>query len=116
MTPAVQSGERQIVMKVLMICGSARQASNSSLALDEMKKIFESEGIDAETVTVGNGAVHGRIGCGACMRACTFKAIVAGEKPGERYTIRGERCDECGNCYLACPVSAIKTRRELQEA
>ena len=50
------------------------------------------------------------------MRACTFKAIVAGEKPGERYTIRGERCDECGNCYLACPVSAIKTRRELQEA
>jgi ferredoxin len=56
------------------------------------------------------------IGCGACMRACTFKAIVAGEKPGERYTIRGERCDECGNCYLACPVSAIKTRRELQEA
>ena len=68
MTPAVQSGERQIVMKVLMICGSARKASNSSLALDEMKKIFESEGIDAETVTVGKDAVHGCIGCGACKK------------------------------------------------
>ena len=33
-----------------------------------MKKIFESEGIDAETVTVGNGAVHGCIGCGACKK------------------------------------------------
>jgi ferredoxin len=42
-------------------------------------------------------------GCGACMEACTFKAI----KAGNPYTIIGERCDECGSCMPACPEGAI---------
>ncbi len=44
------------------------------------------------------------IACGACAEACTFKAIV----PGETYSIRGERCDECGNCFHACPAGAVQ--------
>ena len=41
-------------MKVLIINGSPRANGNTSVALEEMKKIFNAEGIGAETVQVGN--------------------------------------------------------------
>ena len=43
------------------------------------------------------------IGCGKCQSVCSFDAIV----PGSPYRIMGNRCDECGNCYVNCPVGAI---------
>lgn len=43
------------------------------------------------------------IGCGKCLTACSFDAIV----PGTPYKILGNRCDECGNCYLSCPAGAV---------
>jgi len=43
------------------------------------------------------------IACGKCAKVCTFDAIV----PGDKYSINGNRCDECGNCYTNCPVGAI---------
>ena len=45
-------------MKVLMINGSPRANGNTAIALDEMKKVFESEGVDVEVVQVGNKAVR----------------------------------------------------------
>ena len=47
------------------------------------------------------------VGCGKCMKACTFRAI---RREGERCVIDGERCDECGNCWLVCPAGAIRHR------
>ncbi len=44
------------------------------------------------------------ISCGACKRKCSFLAI--NETDGT-YTIDTHRCDECGDCYLVCPVQAI---------
>lgn len=41
-------------MKVLMINGSPRKDGNTSVALGEMKKVFEAEGVEAEIVQVGN--------------------------------------------------------------
>ncbi len=49
------------------------------------------------------------IACGACLAACTFKAI----SEGAVYSINKSRCDECGSCRLACPVSAIELRKRL---
>ncbi|MGL4362955.1 MAG: 4Fe-4S binding protein [Cellulosilyticaceae bacterium] len=46
------------------------------------------------------------IGCGQCLKKCTFDAIESG-KP---YVILGNRCDECGTCYTICPVKAIQTK------
>lgn len=37
-------------MKVLMINGSLRVNGNTSIALDEMRKVFEKEGVDVEIV------------------------------------------------------------------
>ena len=48
------------------------------------------------------------IACGTCLAGCSFKAIV----PGEPYAILGERCDECGNCYHACPAGAVEGKGE----
>ncbi len=44
------------------------------------------------------------ISCGACMEACTFKAIFEGEN---QYHVNPERCDDCNSCRLVCPVNAI---------
>ena len=41
-------------MKVLMINGSPRKENNTGLALAEMEKIFQQEGIEVETVQVGD--------------------------------------------------------------
>ena len=41
-------------MKVLMINGSPRKNGNTSIALEEMKRVFEAEKIDVEIVQVGN--------------------------------------------------------------
>lgn len=65
-------------MKVLMINGSPRQNGNTSIALEEMRKIFESAGVETEIVRVGSRDVRGCIACGRCEKLgkCVFDDIV----------------------------------------
>ena len=65
-------------MKVLMLNGSPRAKGTSALALAEMEKVFATEGIEVETVQVGNQAVRGCIACNGCARkgACVFDDVV----------------------------------------
>lgn len=65
-------------MKVLMLNGSPRPKGNTTLALAEMEKIFAQEGVEVETVQVGNQAVRGCIACGGCAKTgkCVFDDIV----------------------------------------
>ena len=51
-------------MKVLIINGSPRVGGNTSIALDEMVKIFEKEGIETEVVQIGNKDIRGCIALG----------------------------------------------------
>lgn len=53
-------------MKVLLINGSPRVGGNISMALDEMVKVFEAEGIETEVIRVGNKDIRGCIACGTC--------------------------------------------------
>ncbi|MBQ7515163.1 MAG: flavodoxin family protein [Schwartzia sp.] len=53
-------------MKVLMINGSPHAKGNTALALEEMRKVFEENGVQTEYVHVGNLTVRGCIACGAC--------------------------------------------------
>ena len=62
-------------MKVLMINGSPRPKGNTSIALAEIAKTLEQEGIESEIVWIGNKPVRGCIACNKCKEnpgACVF--------------------------------------------
>lgn len=65
-------------MKVLLINGSPRVGGNTSIALGEMEKIFQQEGIQVETVQVDNKAIRGCVACLSCMEKgkCVFDDLV----------------------------------------
>ena len=65
-------------MKVLMLNGSPRANGNTAVALNEMKKVFDAAGVDAEIVEVGNRDVRGCVACGRCatLGKCAFDDIV----------------------------------------
>lgn len=65
-------------MKVLILNGSPRKDGNTSVALREMKNVFEAQGVEAEIIQVGNQNVRGCIACGKCSEtgACVFDDIV----------------------------------------
>ena len=65
-------------MKVLMINGSPRPNGNTAVAPREMETIFKAEGIETETVQVGNKAIRGCIACGKCAEKgkCVFDDAV----------------------------------------
>lgn len=65
-------------MKVLLLNGSPRKSGNTSIALEEMRKVFEAEGVEVEIVQVGNQAVRGCVACGCCgkLGKCVFDDVV----------------------------------------
>ncbi len=65
-------------MKVMMVNGSPHAKGNTYFALDEMKKIFESENIDVDYVHIGNKPIRGCIACGQCRNKgkCVFDDVV----------------------------------------
>ena len=65
-------------MKVLMLNGSPRVNGNTSIALEEMKNVFEAEGVEVEIVQVGNQAVRGSVACVRCteLGKCVFDDVV----------------------------------------
>ena len=65
-------------MIVLMLNGSPKANGNTATALAEMEKVFLQEGIEVETVQVGNQAIRGCIACGGCFKTgkCVFDDVV----------------------------------------
>lgn len=65
-------------MKVLIINGSPKINGNTSIAINEMKKVFDEEGVETEIVQVGNKDVRGCIACGRCgeLGKCVFDDVV----------------------------------------
>lgn len=65
-------------MKVLIVNGSPHAKGNTAIALEEMKKIFASEGIEIDYVHVENKDIRGCIACGSCYKngKCVFDDIV----------------------------------------
>ena len=84
-------------MKVLMINGSPRPTGNTAVALAEMEAVFAKEGIEVETVQVGNKAVRGCIACGGCGKTgkCVFDDAVNELIP---------KFEACDGLVVASPV------------
>ena len=65
-------------MKVLLINGSPKANGNTALALSEMEKVFQAEGVEAELIHVGNKAIRGCVACNGCAKQgkCVFDDAV----------------------------------------
>ena len=84
-------------MKVLLVNGSPRANGNTALALEEMVKVFEAEGIETEVLHVGNKDIRGCIACGNCGKngKCVFDDMVNECAP---------KFAECDGLVVASPV------------
>lgn len=84
-------------MKVLLINGSPRANGNTALALAEMAKVFEKNGIESEVIQVGNKAIRGCSACGYCFEhgKCAFDDIV---------NEAAKKFEECDALVIGSPV------------
>ena len=84
-------------MKVLFINGSPHANGNTYIALHEMEKIFDKEGIESEIVHIGNKDIRGCIACGSCVKngKCVFDDMVNQIAP---------KFQECSGLVVGSPV------------
>ena len=84
-------------MKVLMINGSPHANGNTALALAEMKRIFDQEGIETEILHIGNKAIRSCIACGTCAKkgSCVFD---------DEVNAAAEKFKECDGLVVGSPV------------
>lgn len=84
-------------MKVLLINGSPNAKGNTYIALHEMEKTFQQEGVETEIIHVGNKAIRGCIGCRQCRQTgkCVFDDVVNETAP---------KFAECDGIVLGSPV------------
>lgn len=70
-------GEKRM-SKVILLNGSAHMHGCTATALEEMIKVFDTEGIQTELIQVGTKDVRGCIACGKCKEngKCVFDDIV----------------------------------------
>lgn len=84
-------------MKVLLLNGSPHAHGNTAIALDEMVKVFQQEGIETEIVHVGNKDIRGCIACRKCdeLGRCVFDDLV--NETAAKFA-------ECDGLVLGSPV------------
>ena len=84
-------------MRVLIINGSPRPKGNTAIALNEMVKVFQADGIETEVVQIGNKDIRGCIACGTCFSKgqCVFDDVVNELAP---------KFEEADGLVIASPV------------
>ena len=65
-------------MKILILNGSPKPNGNTAIAINEMVKVFDAEGIESEIVQAGNKDIRGCVSCNSCRNTgkCAFDDIV----------------------------------------
>lgn len=84
-------------MNALLINGSPRPKGNTAIALNQIVEVFQQEGIETETLQIGNQAIRGCIACGSCFTTgkCVFDDAV------NETAAKFERADAL---IVGCPV------------
>ena len=84
-------------MKILLVNGSPHVKGNTAAALEEMKKVFDREGIEAEILHIGNKDIRGCIACRSCHKTgkCVFDDIV---------NETAAKFEECDGLVVGSPV------------
>ena len=79
-------------MKVLLISGSPRKEGNTVLALSEIAKSLEQEGIEAEIISLGTHPVRSCIACNTCKNKGENKCVFDDDLCN-RVTAKMKECD-----------------------
>ena len=84
-------------MKVIMINGSPRTNSNTSLLLDEMIKVFDKHGVECEIFDIGIKDIRGCIACNKCSQIgkCVFD---------DEVNFIAKKLEEADGLIVASPV------------
>ena len=87
-------------MKVIAINGSPRVNGNTAIALKAMTSELEKQGIETETIQIGNQSIHGCIACGHCSKSegnrCVFKDDCVNET--------AQKMRDADGFILGCPT------------
>ena len=85
-------------MKVLLINGSPRGEGNTYIALSEVAKALQANGIETEIISIGANAVQGCVACGRCkeLGRCVFN--------DELYDIVREKLETADGIVIGSPV------------
>lgn len=92
-------------MKVLLINGSPRKDGNTHVALNEVARSLQSDGLETEIVWIGHQPVRGCVGCGTCKsgkaypdghKGCVFNDDICNEI--------GAKCAEADAFVFGSPV------------
>lgn len=84
-------------MKVLMINGSPHAKGNTAIVLEEMRKVFEAEGVETELLHIGNKDIRSCIACGTCFKkgSCVFE---------DEVNAAAEKFKVCDGLVVGSPV------------
>jgi multimeric flavodoxin WrbA len=65
-------------MKVVIINGSPRPNGNTTIAINEMIRVFDKNKVDYEVFQIGNKNIRGCVACNACRRTgrCAYNDVV----------------------------------------
>lgn len=61
-------------MNVLILNGSPKPDGNTAVAINEIVKVFDEEGIESKVIHIGNKAIRGCVSCNSCSKTgkCVF--------------------------------------------
>lgn len=97
--------EERAPMIAVVRCNGSKTNSPSKASYDGLESCFF-----ANTLFSGEGGCpYGCLGCGDCVKACTFEAIYMDQETGLPVVIQ-DKCTSCGACVKACPRKIIEIR------
>ncbi len=66
---------------MLLINGSAKNNGNTALALETAAEILSATGLDCQRLDIGRQALHGCVGCGACIEKPCRRCVQFSDDP-----------------------------------